>query len=36
MKNMERIFMQKILDEMTGVELKNLQLQIVRRLEEEE
>ena len=36
MKNMERIFMQKILDEMTNMELKNLQLQIVRRLEEEE
>ena len=33
---MERIFMQKILDEMTPMELENLQLQIVRRLGEEE
>lgn len=36
MKNMERIFMQKILDEMTTKELKNIQLQIARRLEEKE
>jgi len=36
MKKNDKLELLRILDEMTNIELKNLQLQIVRRLEVEE